>query len=531
MKQRDLVIGLDFGSDSVRGVLVDTHGGLVATDSCPYPRWNGGAWRDDASACYRQHPLDYFEAMTKVVRSIMKETAPERVAAIALDTTGSTPSAVDANGRALALDPRVADDPDAMFVLWKDHTAIAEADEINRAAAKLHAPYLDYCGGVYSEEWFYAKVLRILRRAPKVAADAATFVECSDYLAGELAGRLAPDRLIRNRCAASHKALWNAKWQGLPPKDFLDAVDPRLGTLRAKLYTETSYAGVPIGTLTPEWAEKLGLDTGVVVGSGAMDAHTGAVGAGIRPGMLLKCMGTSGNDLIVADCDDRPIPGICGQAEGSILPGLIAFEAGQGAFGDVFAWFKRLLEYGGAKIDLRQLERDAVKLDGSDGNILSLDFFAGRRTPFSDPLLCGALTGLTLGSTAPEVYLALMRGVAMGTRSIHENYRANGLTIDEVRAIGGIALKSPLLMQIISDVLQTEINIVDQSECCALGAAIYAAVAGGLFPDIPAAQANMSPGIRTTVRPDRGKKEFYDQLYRRYRELARFEEADSLQRR
>ena len=436
---------------------------------------------------------------------------------------------MDATGRALALDPRFADDPDAMFVLWKDHTAIAEADEINRAAAKLGVPYLDYCGGVYSEEWFYAKVLRILRRSPRVADAAATYVECSDYLACELAGRLAPEKLVRNRCAASHKALWNAAWQGLPPKDFLNAVDPLLGGIRDKLYTDTSYAGVPIGTLTPAWAEKFGLDTGVVVGSGAMDAHTGAVGAGIRPGVLLKCMGTSGNDLLVADCDNRPIPGICGQAEGSMLPGMIAFEAGQGAFGDVFAWFKRLLEYGGAKIDLRQLERDALKLD--DDDTLSLDFFAGRRTPFSDPLLRGAITGLTLGSTAPAVYLALMRGVALGTRSIHENYREHGLPVDEVRAIGGIALKSPLLMQIIADVLQTEIKIVDQPECCALGAAIYAAVAGGLYPDIPAAQAGMSPGIRCVTRPDRGKKEFYDKFYRRYRELARFEEADSVQRR
>ena len=331
MDKRDLVIGLDFGSDSVRGVLVDCRGALAATESCPYPRWNDGAWRDDSRTMYRQHPLDYFEAMTRVVRTLVGASGKERIAAIALDTTGSTPSAVGPDGRALALDPRFADDPDAMFVLWKDHTAIAEAEHINRVANKTGERYLECCGGTYSEEWFFSKVLRIVRHAPHVAAAAATYAECGDYLVAELTGTTAPEKIVRNRCAASHKALWNAKWHGLPSREFLEKLDPRLGAVREKLYADTVCAGTRAGTLSQMWAEKLGLDTQVVVGVGAMDAHSGAVGAGIRPGMLLKSVGTSGSDLLVAEKCDKIIPGICGQAEGTILPGAIAFEAGQAA--------------------------------------------------------------------------------------------------------------------------------------------------------------------------------------------------------
>ena len=524
MNERDLVIGLDFGSDSVRGVLVDAGGSLVATESCPYPRWNDGKWRDDGNAMYRQHPLDYFEAMTQVVRVLAGAADASRIAGIAVDTTGSTPSAVGADGRALALDPAFAEDPDAMFVLWKDHTAIPEAEEINRAAREASAEYLDYCGGTYSEEWFFSKILRIMRRAPRVDAAAATYAECGDCIVAELTGVADPRGILRNRCAASHKALWSTKWHGLPDKEFLARIDPRLGTLPERLYRDTVYAGTYAGTLTPEWAARFGLDPQVKVGVGAMDAHSGAVGAGIRPGMLLKSVGTSGSDLLVAPGYDRVVPGICGQAEGTILPGMIAFEAGQAAVGDVFAWFRRLLEYPGAKVDLKRLEADAVRLLGASERVAAIDFFAGRRTPFCDPHLAGALTGLTLGTTAPEIYLALQRAVAFGTRSIYENYLANDLAIDEVRVIGGVAVKSPLLRQLMADALQTEIRLVDQEQCCALGAAMFAAVAAGLHPDLPAAQRAMAPGVKSVTTPDPAAKERTDALYFRYRELAACEE-------
>jgi len=521
---RDHVIGLDFGSDSVRGVLVDVHGVLLATESCPYPRWNDGKWRDDGAAMYRQHPLDYFEAMTKVVKFLASAADPARVAAIAIDTTGSTPSAVGADGKALALDPAFAENPDAMFVLWKDHTGIPEAEEINRAAREAGVEYLDYCGGTYSEEWFFSKVLRIMRRAPQVDAAAATYAECGDYLVAELSGATDPRKMLRNRCAASHKALWSQRWGGLPGEKFLDRVHPGLGALKQRLYRDTAYAGTYAGTLTPGWAERFGLDPQVKVGVGSMDAHAGAVGAGIRPGMLLKTVGTSGSDLLLAPECDRAIPGICGQAEGTIIPGMIAFEAGQAAVGDVFAWFRRLLEYPGAKVDLRRLESDAVRLLDAPAKVTAIDFFAGRRTPFCDPLMAGALTGLTLGTTAPEIYLALQRAVAFGTRSICENYLANGLRIDEVRVIGGVAVKSPLLRQLLADALQMEIRLVDQEQCCAFGAAMFAAVAAGLYADLPAAQKGMAPGVKSVTAPDPAAKERTDAFYRRYRELVAFEE-------
>ena len=523
MDKRDLVIGLDFGSDSVRGVLVDARGTLVAAESRPYPRWNEGRWRDDARTMYRQHPLDYFEAMTGVVK-VLAGAAGGRVAAIALDTTGSTPSAVGGDGRALALDPRFAEDPDAMFVLWKDHTAIEEAEHVNRVAREAGAEYLDCCGGTYSEEWFFSKVLRIVRHAPRVAAAAATYAECGDCLVAELTGNANPAVMLRNRCAASHKALWNATWHGLPAKEFLEKLDPRLGAVRDKLYTDTVYAGTRAGTLSPKWAERFGLDTQVVVGVGAMDAHSGAVGAGIRPGVLLKSVGTSGSDLLVADKCDRVVPGICGQAEGTILPGAVALEAGQAAVGDVFAWFRRILEYPGAKVDLRRLEEDAAKLREASEQVAAIDFFAGRRTPFCDPHLAGALTGLTLGATAPELYLALQRAVAFGTRSIFDNYRANGLEINEVRVIGGVAVKSQLLRELMADALQMEIKLVDQEQCCALGAAMFAAVACGLHPGLASAQDAMAPGIRSVTAPDPKRREQSERLYRRYRELVAFEE-------
>ena len=524
MRKRDLVIGLDFGSDSVRGVLVDAEGKLVATESRAYPRWNDGLWRDDARSMYRQHPLDYFEAMTDVVRFLAGAADAKRIAGVSLDTTGSTPSAVGADGRALALDPRFAEDPDAMFVLWKDHTAIAEAEHINRVARETGAEYLDSCGGTYSEEWFFAKVLRIVRRAPQVAAAAATYAECGDYLVAELTGNTDPAAMPRNRCAASHKALWNARWHGLPAKEFLAKLDPRLGEVRDKLYTDTVYAGTPAGTLSPEWAERFRLDTQVVVGVGAMDGHSGAVGAGIRPGVLLKSVGTSGNDFLVAEKFDKAVAGICGQAEGTILPGAVAFEAGQAAVGDVFAWFRRLLGYSGAPVDLRKLEADAAALRDTSEQVMALDFFAGRRTPFCDPLMAGALTGLTLGTTAPEIYLALQRAVAFGTRSIFDNYRANGLEINEVRVIGGVAVKSRLLRELMADALQMEMKLVDQEQCCALGAAMFAAVACGMHPDLAAAQDAMVPGIRSVTAPDPARRKQSERLYRRYRELVAFEE-------
>lgn len=524
MLKRDLVIGLDFGSDSVRGVLVDARGTLVATESCPYPRWNDGLWRNDADSMYRQHPLDYFEAMTSVVRAIAGAVDAKRIGGISIDTTGSTPSAVGADGKALALDPRFAEDPDAMFVLWKDHTAIEEAEHINRVARDSDEKYLDCCGGTYSEEWFFAKVLRLIRRAPRVAEAAATYAECGDYLVAELTGNTAPETMLRNRCAAAHKALWNAKWHGLPAKEFFAKLDPRLGEVRDKLYADTVCAGTRAGTLSPEWAARFGLDAQVVVGVGAMDGHSGAVGAGIRPGILLKSVGTSGNDFLVAESCDRVIPGICGQAEGTILPGAVAFEAGQAAVGDVFAWFRRILEYGGAKVDLRQLESDAAKLRDAAEKVCAIDFFAGRRTPFCDPRLAGALVGLTLGTTAPEIYLALLRAVAFGTRSIFDNYRANGLKINEVRVIGGVAVKSQLLRELLADALQMEMKLVDQEQCCALGAAMFAAVACGLHPDLAAAQNAMAPGIRSVTAPDPARREQSERLYRKYRELVAFEE-------
>lgn len=549
MPRAQYLLGLDFGTDSVRAVVVNAASGKEeANQVARYRRWQQGLYCDPARNRFRQHPSDYSEGLEEAVRGALAQLpkgAGERVLGIGIDTTGSTPCAVDRAGTPLALLPEFRENPNAMFILWKDHSAVQEAEEINRVSRSWGGvDFTKYEGGIYSSEWFFAKILKILREDAVVAASAFSWVEHCDWLPALLTGATDPLALKRSRCAAGHKAMWHPEWGGLPPEDFLVRLDPRLAGLRSRLYNDTFTADVKAGGLCAEWARRLGLPEGAAVTVGAFDAHIGAVGGGIREGTLAKIMGTSTCDMIVAPAAalaGRQVAGICGQVDGSILPGLIGLEAGQSAFGDVYAWFVNLLYWPlefaessppdpAQKESLRQdikdrilanLSEEAGRLAPGEAGLLALDWLNGRRTPDADQSLKGALAGLTLASTAPRIFRALVEATAFGSRAILERFQREGVRAERVVALGGIAQKSPFVMQVTADVLNVPIQVVASEQACALGAAMFAAVAAGLYPRVTEAQERIGSGFSRTYTPDPQRARAYQGLYKRYLALGR----------
>ena len=537
---RKYVIGIDYGTDSCRALVVDSANGREAASAvCPYPRWKKGLYCDARGQRYRQHPLDYTESLETAVRGAVAAIPADRpgeICALAFDTTGSTPVLTDAAGTPLALLPRFAEEPDAMFVLWKDHTAIREAAEINAAARRSDTDYTRYSGGIYSAEWVWSKVLHILKTNPLVAEAAYAWVEHCDWMCALLTGNTRPEKVLRGRCAAGHKGLWHAAWGGWPPAAFFDGLWPGLGRFAQRMSPETHTAERYAGGLCGEWAVRLGLPEGIPVAVGAIDAHIGAVGAGIRPGVLTRIMGTSTCDIVVCPAEklDGAVRGICGQVDGSVLPGCVGMEAGQSAFGDVYAWFRDLLMWPVRELlperdDLSEeiiprLGEQAALVDPRESSVLALDWLNGRRTPDANPLLTGALTGLTLGTSAPMIFRALVEATAYGSRAIAERFTGEGVEIRLILAIGGIAVKSPFVMQTLSDVLGMPIRVVGYAQTCALGAAMCAAVAAGIHPTVGEAQAAM--GVREYVDyvPDPERHAYYERQYERYAALGRFVE-------
>lgn len=506
-----LLIGLDFGTDSVRALLVTDEGRILGSSVHPYKRWKDGLYCDAAKRQFRQHPLDYLEGVEASVKAVLKGHDCARVAGIGVDTTGSTPCAVDKTGTPLALSKDFENNPNAMFVLWKDHTALAEAEEINSAAKNSSVDYTAYEGGVYSSEWFWAKLLHILKTDEKVSESAFSFVEHCDWITAELSG----SPVKPSRCAAGHKAMFHPSWGGLPPNDFLAGISPLLSGWRERLYSKTYTADIPVGKLSAKWAGKLGLGTDVVISGGAFDCHMGAVGAGIKPGELIKVIGTSTCDILVTPSIDRCVRGICGQVDGSVLPGMVGLEAGQSAFGDVYAWFRRFMSYK-SEISLPELEAEAAKIPIGSTGIIALDWFNGRRTPDANQHLTGAVFGLNLGSTAPMLYRALVESTACGARRIVDRFISEGVEINEVGAIGGIAHKSPFTMQICADIMNKPIKVSESDQACALGAAIFAAVAAGVYPDMESAMSKMSAKYKTTYTPNPENVNAAGKIYARY---------------
>jgi L-ribulokinase len=546
------VIGLDYGTDSVKAVVVNTANGETAgTSVFEYPRWKQGLYCDPASNRFRQHPLDYIEGMETTVREALKGLPREiidNIAGITVDTTGSTPVAVDRRGVPLSLKPGFEDNPDAMFVLWKDHTAIKEAAEINEVSKTWGGTdFTMYSGGVYSSEWFWAKILHVLRSNEKVRENAFSWVEHCDWIPALLTGNTDPLKLKRSRCAAGHKAMWHKDFNGLPPEEFLVRVDPLLSGLRDRLFTETYTCDVSAGFISEEWSRRLGLPSGVRIGAGAFDAHLGAIGGEIKPYHLVKVMGTSTCDMLVAhmsEAGDKLVAGICGQVDGSIIPGMLGLEAGQSAFGDVYAWFGKLLLWPVEEIIstmswldensrerireetseriIAELTRKAEQLPDEETALVALDWLNGRRTPFASQELKGAIAGLSLGSDAPRIFKSLVEATAFGSKMINDRFIEEGVRIDGVIAIGGVARKNPWVMQIVTDVLNKPISVASSDQTCALGSAMAASVMAGIHPDFESAREAMGGGFEKEYRPDPVKARKYDELYLRYKKLGAF---------
>ena len=532
------VIGLDFGTDSCRALIVDVRNGdEVATGISFYPRWKAGLYCDTQSNRYRQHPLDYIESMTEAVHTALSHLTEEEIASICglcFDTTGSTPALTDCNGMPLALNPEFAEEPDAMFILWKDHTAVREAEQINALMKEHNLDYLLYEGGTYSSEWVWSKVLHVINTNSKVKEAVYSWTEHCDWMTGLVTGNTIPEKMLRSRCAAGHKAMWHERWL-LSSSEVLLELNPSLNRILPHLFTQTYTSDTRAGTLTAEWAGKLGLPQGIAVAVGALDAHMGAVGASVASGVLTRIMGTSTCDIMVAEkheIGDRCIEGICGQVDGSVLPGFIGLEAGQSAFGDIYAWFRKFMSWplknipeGEAKqkvMDtmLIELTREAQALKLSENDIVALDWMNGRRTPYADQNVKGMIAGLTLGSTAPEVFKALVEATAFGSRRIVEHMKAQGLHIDSVNGIGGISKKAPFVMQTLADVLNMPIRIVRSQQTCALGAAMFAAVAAGVYRDIMEAMKYMGSDVEVEYKPDTRRARVYETLYQKYLKIA-----------
>jgi L-ribulokinase len=524
-------IGLDYGTNSVRCVIVDiTNGAEIGTAVYNYPTGQAGIIIDKNNHnLARQSPADYVNGIEvtvtkslRLAKKAVKKFDASQVIGIGVDTTGSTPLPVNKDGMPLSYMAEFKKNPNAYAWLWKDHTGHAEALEITELAKKEHPEYLAKCGQTYSSEWFFSKILHCLRIDPKVFDAAYSWVECCDYIPAVLTGTEKPELMKRSRCAAGHKAMFNSNWGGLPAKEFLTKLDPKLGALRDRLYEKTYTVETEAGKLTQQWAKKLGLKAGISVAVGAFDAHLGGIGSGIAPGKLVKIIGTSTCDMLVSETSKplTDIPGICGIVDGSILPGFFGLEAGQSAVGDIFNWFVNYIQPGGKTAGSHeQLTKKAAKLKPGQSGLLALDWNNGNRTILVDQRLTGLLLGQTLHTKPEEIYRALIEATAFGALTIINRFEEYGVKVEEVINCGGIAEKNPLLMQIYADVTGREMKISRSAQSCALGAAIAAAVTSGGHRNFAEAQGAMSGIKKTTYKPIAENHEVYKKLHSLYKQL------------
>jgi len=537
--KENYVIGIDFGTDSVRSVLVNANNGHELSSSVfYYPRWKKGLYNDPSINQFRQHPLDYIEGITSTIRECLQNVAlsiVQNVVAISVDTTGSTPIAVNATGVPLSLLPEFSDNPNAMFILWKDHTSVAEAKEINEHGNKFEQNYLKFVGGVYSSEWFWSKILHISRVDDQVRSNAYTWVEHCDWIPFLLTGGSSAEELKRGVCAAGHKGLWAEEFNGYPPAEFFEQLDPLLKGHVEKLGKETHCSSHSVGNLSVEWAEKLGLSTEVKIGAGAFDCHMGAVGGEIEPYYLSKVMGTSTCDILVVPGElDFTVEGICGQVNGSVIPGMTGLEAGQSAFGDAYAWFKNLLTW-----PLKQLfseDDEQVKLAESKlipllsekaapikpkvSHPLAIDWFNGRRTPFANQNLKAAFFDVNLSTDVILLYRSVVESTCFGAKKIVECFIQQNIPVKGIIALGGVAKKSTFVMQMMADIINMPIRVHSSEQTCALGAAMFAAVVAGVYPDVETAMKAMGQGFDVEYIPNPEYVGIYAARYDKYNELS-----------
>jgi L-ribulokinase len=557
MSKEAFVIGVDYGTDSVRSIIVDASNGKeVASSVFNYPRWRDGLFCDPSKNQFRQHPQDYIEGVEATIKDCLRQAGAavqKNVKAISIDTTGSTPIAVDNTGTPLAFLPGFENNPNAMFVLWKDHTSTKEAGQINLHAEKFDVNYLQFVGGIYSSEWYWAKLLHVLREDQAVHKVCYSWVEHCDWIPFLLTGGKDVHHMKRGVCSAGHKALWAAEFGGLPPDDFFSSLDPLLKGFTSRLFSDTYSSDKPAGSLSKEWAQRLELSTEVIVGVGAFDCHMGAVGGQIEPYHLSKVMGTSTCDMMVAPKNNmkgKLVRGICGQVDGSILPGMIGLEAGQSAFGDTYAWFKNILTWPitnvlksssvvsadvAAKLKdelldklIPELTRQAAAIPLVEHSELAIDWLNGRRTPDANQLLKGAISGLNLGSEAPHLFKAWVEATCFGAKAIVDRFNDEGVPVRGLIGLGGVARKSPYIMQVMADVMNMPIRIHKSEQTCAAGAAMFAATAAGIYPTVEDAMNAMGQGFDQEYIPNTSSAEIFSKRYQRYKTLGSILEKNSL---
>lgn len=525
-------IGLDYGTNSVRALLVEVETGREISGSVHgYESGEKGIILDPAHPLLARHnPRDYLVGLESVVRSVLDQARlneniqPGDVIGLGVDTTGSTPIPVDKDGVPLSFFEKFAGNPNAFAWLWKDHTSTAEAEEITRLAKKLRPAYLGKVGGAYSSEWLWSKLLRCRRCAPAVFSAAWSWVEMCDWIPAILSGDTRPEKIRRGICAAGHKAFYHPQWGGWPDAEFLEALDPELARIASTFAPLAFSIGEAAGSLCGEWAKRLGLPAGIPIAVGAFDAHLGGVGAGIAANILVKNIGTSTCDMMVSDLFDPlpDIPGLAGVVPDSILPGYYGLEAGQSAVGDIFNWFANLVAPGESDSHL-VLQEEASKIAPGESGLLALDWQNGNRTILMDQRLTGTIIGLTLQSTPAQIYRALVEATAFGARVIIDRFEEYGCRIDRVINCGGIAQKSPMTMQIYADVCGKTMEISCSSQTGALGSAVAAAVVAGPrrggYADFREAVKRMTGVSDVRYIPDPERSATYDRLYALYRDL------------
>lgn len=540
------VLGVDYGTDSVRTIIVNAaNGEEMAASVFHYPRWKKQLYCNAGNNQFRQHPRDYIEGLESTIKDCVAKVGTavaSKIKALSVDTTGSTPIAVDKTGTPLSLLPEFEENPNAMFVLWKDHTSVDEAAEINAHAEKFKTNYLQFVGGIYSSEWFWAKLLHVLREDKKVRESIYSFVEHCDWIPFLLTGGNDVHTMRRGVCSAGHKILWAKEWGGLPPDDFFASLDPLLEGFTNKLFKDTFTADTAAGIISADWAKRLGLPADTVIGVGAFDCHMGAVGGQIEPYYLSKVMGTSTCDMLVAPLEevgDKLVKGICGQVPGSIIPGMLGMEAGQSAFGDAYAWYKKVLAWplenilassslidDGTKAKLiketddaiiPQLSKLAEKIPVEENSELAIDWLNGRRTPDANQLLTASLTGLDLGSDAVRLFRAVVEATCFGAKAIVERFIEQGIPVKGLIGLGGVAKKSPFIMQMMADVIGMPIRIHRSEQTCALGAAMFAATAAGVYNKVEDAMEAMGQGFDAEYHPNKELVPVYQVRYEKYK--------------
>ncbi|MBQ0079988.1 MAG: ribulokinase [Alistipes sp.] len=520
--KREFVIGLDFGTDSVRAVFVNAQNGEITAESvCEYPRWAERKYCNEAKDEFRHHPLDYIESLKRVIHEVLDSNpgSKELVRGIAVDATGSTPCLVNSELTPLSLLSKYENNPDAMFILWKDHSAAREAEEITAHAEGC----LDCVSGCCGPEFYWPKLLHVLRHSPQLKDDAYSFLDLCTWLSNMLTGNHDPNKVKHAQSVVASKFFEDPILRKLPSKEWFAAIDRCWLDVVSNINPKGDNGDEPYGTISKEFAKEFNIAEDVVIAVGMLDGFAGAVGAGISENMPVMTLGTSSGYFTVSKHAVR-VKGAFSQGVGQILPGMFSVEMGLSAFGDAYAWLAQLLayplklkgiSYSKGEI-LSALGRDAENIEWSLNLPYATDYFNGRRSPDQNPALRASIMGLRLSSSAPEIYRALVEATCFATRAIIERMNEYMEKPKEVMCIGGISHKSPFVMQMMADVTGVRMNVLQSTQSTALGAAMCAATACGIHPDIYAAQKAMGAAISATYEPDASHKEIIDARYQKY---------------